>query len=409
MRGRGKDSLGEILTAKAASLIEDMGRVARELRRYGRSEVIVIHHDEADGICSASIMKKALERDNFNVKALCLEKLFPTVIDRLHSGQGKIFVYTDIGAAHVNRITKVNAGKNLAIILDHHDTERSTDSSVHNLNPELYSISGEREASASTIAYLFAKTMDEANIESAHLAVIGSAEIPGPVSGLNFEPLQDAVKNNLAEVRKTGKTEDIKILAIGKSVSYRRLSTLLSVLGSVGYYNKGPELAISACLKGFSPEIDKIAGDLEEKRKNANQRLLERLRREGLNQMKYTQWFHAEDAYKGMGTKVLGSFCSYLRFQRIVNPSKYLVGFTNMSRELPGFGQLDKDFVKVSSRAPDLLGKMIETGKKPPLSKILPEACAVYGGFGDGHSVAASGILPVGVEEEFMQKLEKLV
>jgi len=397
------------LKAKTALLIEDMSRVAQELRRYGRNEVLVIHHDEADGICSASIMKKALERDNFNVRTLCLEKLFPTVTDRLHSGQGQIFVYTDIGAGQVNRIAKVNAGKNLTIILDHHDTERSTDSSIHNLNPELYSISGEHEASASTIAYLFAKTMDKANIESAHLAVIGSAEIPGPVSGLNLESLQDAIKYNLAEMRKTGKTEDIKILAIGKPVSYRRLSTLLSVLGSVGYYGRGPELGISACLKGLSPQIDKIARNLEEERKVANRRLLEELRREGLDQMKYTQWFHAEDAFEGMGTKVLGSFCSYLRFQRIVNPSKYLVGFTNMSRELPGFGQLDEDFVKVSSRVPDLLGKMIETGKKPPLSKVLPEACAVYGGFGDGHSVAASGILPAGVEEEFMQTLEKLI
>ena len=390
-------------------LVEDMRRGAQELIGYGKKEVLIVHHDEADGICSASIMKKALERENFNVKTLCLEKLFPTVVERLHSGQGKILVYTDIGAAHVSRISKVNAEKNLTIILDHHDTERSTDSSVHNLNPELYGISGEHEASASTIAYLFAKTMDKANIESAHLAVIGSAEIPGSISGLNIEPLQDAIKNNLAEVRKTGKTEDVKILAIGKPVSYRRLSTLLSVMGSVGYYSKGPELAISACLKGFTPEIDEIAGDLEEKRKIANRKLLGKLRREGLNQMNYTQWFHAEDAFKGMGTKVLGSFCSYLRFQSIVDPTRYLVGFTNMSRELPGYGQLDKDFVKVSSRAPNQLGKMIEEGRRPPLSKVLPEACAVYGGFGDGHSVAASGILLAGVEGKFMQTLEKLI
>jgi len=397
------------LKPKAVLLIEDMRRVAQELRRYRKKEVVVIHHDEADGICSASIMKKALERADFNVKTLCLEKLFPTVIDRLHSRERQIFIYTDIGAGHVNRIAKMNTGKNLTIILDHHDTETSIDSSVHNLNPELYNISGESEASASTIAYLFARTMDEANLESAHLALIGSAEIPGPILGLNLEALEDSIKNNLAEVRRTGKTEDIKILAIGKPLSYRRLSTLLNVMGSVGYYTKGPELAISACLKGFTGEIYKIAEDLEEKRKIANRRLLERLRREGLNQMRYTQWFHAKDTFKGMETKVLGSFCSYLRFQRIVNPSKYLVGFTNMSRELPSFGQLDEDFVKVSSRAPDLLGKMIEAGKKPPLSKVLPEACAVYGGFGDGHSVAASGILLAGAEEEFMQTFEKLV
>ena len=57
------------MKAKTSMFIEDMRRAAHELRRYGGNEVLVIHHDEADGICSASIMKRALERVNFKVKA----------------------------------------------------------------------------------------------------------------------------------------------------------------------------------------------------------------------------------------------------------------------------------------------------------------------------------------------------
>jgi hypothetical protein len=53
--------------------------------------------------------------------------------------------------------------------------------------------------------------------------------------------------------------------------------------------------------------------------------------------------------------------------------------------------------------------KMIETGKRPPLSRILPDSCAKLGGFGDGHTVAASGVFPTGREEAFVKALDSLV
>jgi hypothetical protein len=109
-----------------------------------------------------------------------------------------------------------------------------------------------------------------------------------------------------------------------------------------------------------------------------------------------------------MGGKVLGSFTSFLSYRRIVDDSKYLIGFMRIPREIPGYGLLERDYVKVSARAPSRLRRMIEDGVKPPLSKILPDACAQHGGFGDGHSVAASGAIPVGAEEEFLETLDGL-
>jgi hypothetical protein len=51
---------------------------------------------------------------------------------------------------------------------------------------------------------------------------------------------------------------------------------------------------------------------------------------------------------------------------------------------------------------------MIETGKRPPLSKILPDPCEKAGGFGDGNIVAASGVSPIGQEEAFLEVLAAL-
>jgi hypothetical protein len=51
---------------------------------------------------------------------------------------------------------------------------------------------------------------------------------------------------------------------------------------------------------------------------------------------------------------------------------------------------------------------MIEAGKRPPLSRILPASCEKVGGFGDGHTVAASGIFPIRHEEALLETLNAL-
>jgi RecJ-like exonuclease len=182
----------------------------------------------------------------------------------------------------------------------------------------------------------------------------------------------------------------------------------LNVLGSVGYYRGGPQLGLSACIKGFDKQILETAKGLEEERKNANQRMMEKIRNGGLTQTKNVQWFHARENYKGMSGKVVGSFCSYLSYQRFVNPVKYLIGMMNVPPDIPGWGGLPSPLVKVSGRTPQPLAKMIEEGKRPPLSRILPDSCEKVGGFGDGHTVAASGVFPVGREETFLEALDTL-
>src|SRR5438093_835497 len=163
-------------------------------------------------------------------------------------------------------------------------------------------------------------------------------------------------------------------------------------------------MGIEACTTGFTNQTMAMAKEFEEERKQANRKMLATIRKGGLSQKKNIQWFHAHDNYKGMGGKVLGSFCSYLRYQRGINPVKYLIGMMNVQADIPGWGKLSSSMVKVSGRAPQILTSLIEKGKKPSLSKILPESCLKVGGFGDGHSVAASGVFPAGKEELFLEE-----
>src|SRR5207244_12283169 len=176
--------------------------------------------------------------------------------------------------------------------------------------------------SSSTVAYLFATTVYPSLVAFAPLAIIGSTEIPGEAQGLNKIPIQDAEKTGA--VKRTPKG-GIKFEGPVPWLSPSRASSILNVLGSVGYYRGGTQLGLTACIKGFEKQILETAKGLEEERKNANQRMMEKIRKESLSQMKNIQWFHARENYKGMRGKVVGSFCSYLSYQRIVNAVKYII------------------------------------------------------------------------------------
>ncbi len=375
------------------------------VRESGIREAVVLHHDEADGLTSATLTKLALSSLGLKTRLICLDKLYPEVVKDVESDHPRVVAYVDLGSGHVDWLIKANNAKGIILVLDHHDTTPITDPLLYNLNPEVYEFSGEKDASSATVAYLFCKTVDNELSNYAHLATIGSLEIPGETQGLNTIAMKDAKDRGL--VHDSGK-RDLKIEAKGMNLTRTRASSLLNILGSVGYYRNGPEMGMEACETGFSDQTIRMAKKFEEERKQANREMLSMIKKDGLSQKKNIQWFHAHDNYKGMGGKVVGSFCSYLRYQRSVNPAKYLIGMMNVPPDIPGWGKLPSSMIKVSGRAPLILTSLIQKGKKLPLSKILPEACTKAGGFGDGHSVAASGVFPVGKEEVYLEEMDRL-
>ena len=385
--------------------LDRLHATASAVRESGFREAVVLHHDEADGLTSAALTKLALTGLGLETRLICLDKLYPEVVGDVETGRPRVVAYVDLGSGHVDWLIKANRARNLILVLDHHDTSSIQDPMLHNLNPELYGFSGEKDASSATVAYLFSKAVDSRLSGYSHLATIGSMELPGEIQGLNLVAMKDARGQGL--VRDFGKG-DLKIEAKGMSVTRTRASSLLNVLGSVGYYRNGPQIGIEACTAGFNEQTIRMAKEFEEERKQANRKMLWTIKKDGLSQKRNIQWFHAHDNYKGMGGKVVGSFCSYLRYQRGVNPVKYLIGMMNVPPDIPGWGKLPSSMVKVSGRAPQILSRLIEKGTKPSLSKILPDSCSKIGGFGDGHSVAASGVFPIGKEEIFLEEIDRL-
>jgi RecJ-like exonuclease len=373
-----------------------------ELRKAKSGQVTLIHHDDADGLSSGAITKTALEREGFKVKTFCLEKMYPEVVEDVHKRKGETIFYSDIGSAHADYVSQVNSNRNLTIILDHHhNPPKATNPSVYDLNLEHYGFEGDNEFSGATCNYLFVKTLNKRNIDLSYLALVGSREIPAGYMGLNKSVLEEAEKNGIVRVER----DKITIAELGIRVD--DLFAKLQILGAVGYYQNGPELGIQACLAGLTDETKKRIDEWEGQRKSVNKRIIGWLYRERLKETEHLQWFDAGDLYKGMGTKVIGQFCSFLSYQaRLIKPDKYILGLMNVQPDVPGWqGKLRGPLVKVSVRVPKKLHELIDLGKMVNALDLMLKASEGFGS-ADGHKYAANVTIPADKKDVLLGNAE---
>jgi len=374
-----------------------------ELKKEKPKEVILVHHDDADGLCSAAITKAALEREGYGVRTFCLEKIYPEVIESLHKSVGRTIFYADIGSSHADFISECNAGRNFTIVLDHHDPTPATDPRVYDLNLENYGFRGESDFSGATCCYLFAKAINESNIDLSYIALVGSYEIPNGFTGLNKVVLDEAIKNGVVQ----GEGKKIEIVKFTTRID--SFFSKLQILGAAGYYEGGPELGIKACLEGITDQVKQKIDELEERRKEVNKRLIARLYRERLKETDHIQWFDAGDMYKGMGTKVIGQFCSFLSYQRrLTKPNKYIFGIVNVPPDIPSWGKLKEAFVKISVRVPENMQTLIDEGRTFGAVNLLIEASEGFG-IADGHEYAANVVVPIDKKENLLRNAEEVL
>ncbi len=365
----------------------------KKLEEKHPSEIGLIFHDDADGISSAAIISSFLEKEDYRTKLICVEKLYPEVISKLHQ-RFAYMIYCDLGSPHLDEIAEVASREGFTLILDHHNPSGSPTEYVLDLNLERYGYRGECDFSGSLCSFLFAVSNDPFLWKLGPIALIGAMELP------KKGKIYQYVLSELRERRIVGK----KLEWMGFSIS--RLFSLLQILGSVGYYVDGPKAGISLCLTGDEKSI-KLAEELEAKRKMANRKLLSYIKSGGMKETKHIQYFEDPGYFKGMGSKVIGTFCSYLSYQRFVAPTKYILGFMKPKRIIPNFGKLEHDYVKVSTRAPLRLRKLIEASRTLSCVELLQRAI-VEGETADGHEFAASAAI-VRSPEEFVENCEKIL
>jgi len=121
-------------------LVRAMEKAIGEMRNWPDRAVHLFHHNDSDGLSSAAILTRALEREGYEVRRLCLEKPYPEVLEKVYSGKGRILVFADFAGRIAPLLSRLNGSRNLTLILDHHVAEAAADPRVHNLDPDLFGL-----------------------------------------------------------------------------------------------------------------------------------------------------------------------------------------------------------------------------------------------------------------------------
>jgi len=395
-------------------VISAMQRAIEAMNRWPQQTVQILHHNDADGLSSGAVLTRAFERKGYKIKRFCLEKTYPVILQKVLGQKGKLIVFADFAGRIAPRISELNQGKNLVLILDHHKAMPATDSRVFNLDPELYGLKGDRDITASTTCYLFAKTMDASNRDLAHIAAIGAVGdhfyVDGRLASCNRDVVLAAQRQNLMDILAHEKGEEYMMLTPGGPISCEVLGRYLDTLGAAGYYQNGPDMGITVCLQGISRESDNM---VEKLRKIQNQIFTEQMRRIQTGALKHTkhiQWFHVQHGFHPMGVKMIGTFCNHYKNTEVFKPDTYIAGFQIIPDNIPGFGRIDLNEVKISMRVSSKLAAEIRAGRAAGLDTFLPEATHRVGGFSDAcHSLAAATTLPIGKEEDLITEMEKIL
>ncbi|WP_371802589.1 DHHA1 domain-containing protein [Candidatus Lokiarchaeum ossiferum] len=146
------------------------------------SQILSIHHSDADGITAGAIIKQMLNRlkvkytqTSFNLE-ISWEKYLSSF--NFDPSIPQAIIFSDVCPSGQILIDFLEQFPNIDVYnLDHHlfrpDPTRQMPENVYNCNPTQFGLHGLKEIVGSTLNYLFAKAVSEKNTNLAWLAALG--------------------------------------------------------------------------------------------------------------------------------------------------------------------------------------------------------------------------------------------
>ena len=128
---------------------------------------LVVSHIDADGLTSAAIMGKALERAGIEYGTRFVKQLDMNALTEIADQNPELVIFTDLGSGMLDAISSLKIN---AVISDHHPPQGSHD---RNLNPHLFGINGATEISGAGMTFFLASALGS-NMDLADLAIVGA-------------------------------------------------------------------------------------------------------------------------------------------------------------------------------------------------------------------------------------------
>lgn len=196
----------ERLLSSAASVAEFIKECIK-----GDNLLLIVCHNDADALSACGIMAGSLWRNDARFLARSVNRIddFFQQLDE-GSAEADCIIFLDLGSGYLKEIcSKVNEKK--VIIIDHHQPQ-TLDTPKHfvHLNPHLEGLDGATQISASGLAYLVSKALNEENYIYSPIAIVGALgdlqdkDTQRRLVGVNAKIVEEGVEKGLIQV-----TEDL--------------------------------------------------------------------------------------------------------------------------------------------------------------------------------------------------------
>ncbi len=161
---------------------------------------LVVSHIDADGLTSAAIMGKALERAGIEYETRFVKQLDMNVLTEIANQNPELVIFTDLGSGMLDAISSLKLN---AVISDHHQPHGEY---KYHLNPHLFGVNGATEISGSGVTYFIASLLGD-NEDLADLAIVGAVGDlqhvkHGQLVGVNRSILENGVKRGVLRYEK---------------------------------------------------------------------------------------------------------------------------------------------------------------------------------------------------------------
>jgi single-stranded-DNA-specific exonuclease len=176
-------------------------KAAELIKKHRHRSIEIVSHMDADGVCSAAVISKALDRLDIKHNVKFVRMLYREVVDELDPAD--LTIFTDLGSSQLQNLQNKFCDHNV-IISDHHEPQQTEGwpGLVH-LNAHHYGLNGAQEISGAGMTYLIARELDRGNLDLSALAIVGAVgdiqNAWGKLLGYNREIAKDAISSGVLE------------------------------------------------------------------------------------------------------------------------------------------------------------------------------------------------------------------
>ncbi len=193
--------------------LEDLNRAVDEFIDRSFTHVVIISHNDADGISCLHIIQNLLYKIHINYdyfiynRSISWENYLQGILSSRQI-EKNAFIFTDVGSNLKELVPIIKNRKEFFFILDHHEVEDDIqfDELPENLffiNPTIYGYDGLEHIAGATLTYMFAKKVNSSVIKQGWLAIIGiagdSLKPMDKLQSFNREVFEELVDEELIE------------------------------------------------------------------------------------------------------------------------------------------------------------------------------------------------------------------